>query len=467
MLVSLSSAGHTRPAGKLKAVVRKAIGVACLFAVLIPMSSSAARANDLRAALGTHMPELMALYRDLHAHPELSMEEHKTAAKLASRMRKLGFEVTEGVGKTGVVAVMRNGAGPTVMLRTDMDGLPVIEQTGLPYASKDIATTASGLETGVMHACGHDTHMTAWIGAARLLASRKSNWSGTLVMIAQPAEETGEGAAAMLADGLFERFPKPEFVLAFHDAAQFPAGMIGYSPGFALANVDSVDITVNGMGGHGAYPHTTKDPIVLASAIVTRLQTLVSRESNPLEPAVITVGSFHAGASHNVIPDEARLQLTVRSYGEESRKRLLEGIARITRGEAIAAGLPEDMMPEVKVLEGYTPAAYNDPDFSERVMEGLRTRFGSTRIRQVPSVMGGEDFGRYRRADPENIRSLIFWVGGVPQVRYDVAQASNETLPSLHSPFWTPDAEIVIATAAEALAVAALDLLAGNELEMP
>ena len=256
------------------------------------------------------MPKLMDLYRDLHEHPELSFEEVKTAAKLAVRMRALGFEVTEGVGKTGIVAVMRNGDGPTVMLRADMDGLPVTEQTGLPYASKQVAVPASGVETGVMHACGHDTHMTAWIGTAQLLAARKDQWSGTLVMIGQPAEEVGLGAKAMLDDGLYTRFPKPEMVLAFHDAAQFPAGMIGFSPGFALANVDSVDISVKGIGGHGAYPHTTKDPVVLASAIVMKLQTLVSRESSPLDPAVVTVGSFHSGFKHNIISDEAKLQLT-------------------------------------------------------------------------------------------------------------------------------------------------------------
>lgn len=433
---------------------RLALIVTALLCISVP-----ARADDLRAAVAAEMPKLMELYRDLHAHPELSMQEVKTARKLAIRMRKLGFEVTEGVGGTGVVAVMRNGAGPTVMLRADMDGLPIVEQTGLPYASKEVGITASGVQTGVMHACGHDTHMAAWIGAATLLAGRKSRWSGTLVMIAQPGEETGEGAAAMLADGLFERFPKPDYALAFHDAAQFPAGMIGYSPGYALANVDSVDIVVPGIGGHGAYPHTTKDPIVLASAIVTRLQTLISREKDPQEPAVITVGSFHAGTKHNVISDEARLQLTVRSYSDETRKQLLDGIARIARGEAIAAGMPEDRMPKVTVEETYTPATYNDPDFTETIVARFRDRFGPDRVREVPPVMGGEDFGRYRRADPDHLKSLIFWVGGVPQDAFDRARKDGEALPSLHSPGWAPDAEEVVSTAAEALTWAALGLM--------
>ncbi|WP_236699413.1 amidohydrolase [Pelagerythrobacter marensis] len=418
-----------------------------------------AQADELRDAVAADMPELMTLYRDLHAHPELSFQEVETAAKLSARMRDLGFTVTEQVGRTGVVAVLENGEGPTVMLRADMDGLPVVEQTGLPFASKEVAVPASGVETGVMHACGHDTHMTAWIGAAQQLVERRGDWSGTLVMILQPAEELGEGALAMLEDGLYTRFPKPDYVVAFHDAAQFPAGMIGYSPGFALANVDSVDVVIPGVGGHGAYPHTTRDPVVLASAIVMKLQTLVSRESSPLDPAVVTVGSFHAGAKHNIISDEARLQLTVRSYTDESRKLLLDGIARIARGEAIAAGMPDDKMPSVTVQEPYTPATFNTPDFTEEVMAGFRARFGEDRVVKVPSVMGGEDFGQFLRADPDGVKSLIFWVGGVPQEQFDAAQRGEGSLPSLHSPFWAPDAEKVIGTAAEALTAAALDLM--------
>ena len=417
------------------------------------------QANDLRTDLQADMPDLMDLYRDLHANPELSFEEHRTARILAERMRKLGFEVTEGVGQTGVVSVMRNGDGPTIMLRADMDGLPVVEQTGLPFASTKTATPASGVETGVMHACGHDTHMAGFIGAAQLLADRKSEWGGTLVMILQPAEELGLGALAMLEDGLYTRFPKPDYVLAFHDAAQFPAGMVGYSPGFALANVDSVDITVRGVGGHGAYPHTAKDPVVIASAIVTQLQTLVSRESSPLDPAVVTVGSFHAGSKHNIISDQAKLQLTVRSYSDESRKLLLDGIERIAKAQAMSFGLPEELYPVVTVEDPYTPSTYNDPDFTNRVVAGFRSRFGEDRVMQVPSVMGGEDFSQFRRAAPDDVESFIFWVGGVPQAQWEAAQKGEAQLPSLHSPFWAPDAEKVIATGAEGLAGAALDLM--------
>src|SRR5215212_9150207 len=324
-----------------------------LAAMLFPAELSAATVAE---GVKADMPALMTLYRDLHAHPELSMQEVRTPAKLAAEMRKLGFEVTEHVGKTGLVAVMKNGAGPVLLIRADMDALPVVEQTGLAFASKVRAVARSGVETGVMHACGHDTHITTWLATARRLAAMKDQWSGTLVMILQPGEETGEGAKAMLDDGLYTRFPKPSHVLAFHDAASLPAGVIGVTPGYALANVDSVDISVKGVGGHGAYPHTTRDPIVLASRIVTALQTLVSRENDPANPAVVTVGSFQGGAKHNIIPDNAKLQLTVRSYTPEVRRRLLDGIARIARGEAIAAGVPEDRMPIVNAREGeFTP----------------------------------------------------------------------------------------------------------------
>ena len=427
-------------------------------AVLGMLAAGPASADELRDAVAADLPALVELYKDLHAHPELSFQEVETAGKLAARARTLGFEVTEGVGKTGVVAVMKNGQGPVVMLRADMDGLPVIEQTGLPFASKVRAVAQNGTETGVMHACGHDTHMTAWIGTAQQLAARKSDWSGTLVMILQPAEEIGQGAKAMLDDGLFSRFPKPDYVLAFHDAAQFPAGHIGYSKGFALANVDSVDVVVPGVGGHGAYPHTTKDPVVVASSIVMRLQTLVSRELNPTDSAVVTVGSFQAGAKHNIIPDEARLQLTVRSYEDKTRQHLLDGIARIAKGEAIAAGMPEDRMPKVTVQDPYTPATYNTPEFTETVMAGLKPRFEG-RIMETPAVMGGEDFSQYYRADKANIESLIFWVGGVPKDQWDKAQKGEIALPSLHSPFWAPDAPVVIATATEAMTAATLGLM--------
>ena len=426
-------------------------------ALLCLMTTAApAHADALSDAVAKDMPSLIALYQDLHAHPELSMQETRTAAKLATEAKKLGFKVTEGVGKTGVVAVMENGPGPVVMLRADMDGLPVEEQTGLPYASKERGTSRAGVETGVMHACGHDTHMTAWVGAARRLAATKDQWSGTLVMILQPGEETSEGAKAMLEDGLYTRFPKPSHVIAFHDAAALPAGVVGYSNGFALANVDSVDITVKGVGGHGAYPHTTKDPIVLGSRIVGALQTLVSRENDPQSPAVVTVGSFHAGAKHNIISDEAQLLLTVRSYSDETRRLLLDGIERVVRGEAIAAGMPEDRMPVVTIREKeYTPAVFNTEALTTNTAKLLTERFGEDRVIATPAVMGGEDFSRYYLAD-KSIQSLIFWVGGVPQDKWKAAGGDASKLPSLHSPFWAPDPEPTISTATEAMVTAAM-----------
>jgi amidohydrolase len=432
-----------------------------LLAVMLmtTMMTGPAFAQDLRQAIQSDMPDLMNLYRDLHQHPELSMQETRSSGLLAAEARRLGFEVTERVGGTGVVAVMRNGPGPTLLLRADMDALPVEEQTGLAFASRVRGTSLAGVESGVMHACGHDTHMATWVGTARRLAASRDQWSGTLVMIAQPGEEIGRGALAMLEDGLFTRFPKPTHAIAFHDAASLPAGVIGYSVGPALANVDSVDITVRGVGGHGAYPHTTRDPIVLASRIVTTMQTLVSRELNPLDSAVVTVGSFHAGTKHNIISDEARLQLTVRSFTPEVRRQLLDGIRRVARGEAIAAGLPEDRLPVVTIRENeFTPATVNTEALTESTAALFRQQFGEPRVQQTPPVMGGEDFSRYHLADPA-IQSLIFWVGGVPQARWDAVGGDAARLPSLHSPFWAPEADTVISTATEAMVVAAMGVL--------
>ena len=431
------------------------LGAALALTITAPV-----RADALREAIAKDMPSLMEIYRDLHANPELSFQEFRTAEKLAAEARRLGFDVTDKVGQTGVVAVLKNGPGPVVMIRADMDGLPVEEQTGLPYASKKRGVSKSGTESGIMHACGHDTHMTAWVGTARQLVANRSKWSGTLVMILQPAEEIGAGAKAMLDDGLYTRFPKPDYVIGFHDAAQFPAGTIGYSSGWALANVDSVDIKVKGVGGHGAYPQTTKDPVVLAARIVSSLQTLVSREVDPQDAAVVTVGAIHGGAKHNIISDEVTMLLTVRSYSDETRKLLLDGIRRIAKGEAIAAGMPEEKMPQVFVNEAeFTPATYNTEPLTGRIVGSFTKRFGKDRVIETKPVMGGEDFSQFYRADKANVQSLIFWVGGVPQADYDAAMKGGKSLPSLHSPFWAPEADKVIATASEAMAAAALDLM--------
>ena len=422
------------------------------------MNQAAPAVSGLSDAIRADLPLLMELYRDLHANPELSLQEVRTPAKLAPQARELGFEVTEHVGGGGVVAIRKNGPGPVLLIRADMDALPVKEQTGLPFASTATGRLPNGSEAPVMHACGHDTHMTAWVATARRLAAAKDQWSGTVLMVLQPAEELGRGAKAMIEDGLYTRFGKPDYMLAFHDSASLSAGVIGVTRGYATANVDSVDIDVRGIGGHGAHPQATKDPIVLASRIVVALQTLVSREVDPVEPAVVTVGSFHSGSKHNVIPDKARLQLTVRSYSPESRRKLLDGIERIARGEAIAAGMPDDRMPVVSVDPGYTPTTYNTEQLSDRLLALWDSHFGPDRVVELKPVMTGEDFGQFWLAD-QSKESVLFWVGGVPRAKWDEAGGDTSKLPSLHSPFWAPDAEAVIATATEAMTVAALDIL--------
>ena len=419
---------------------------------------SAGPASPLHQAVQADLPSLIAIYRDLHAHPELSMQEVRTPAILAAEARRLGFTVTEHVGKTGVVAVLRNGPGPTVLIRADMDGLPVPEATGLAFASKVVATARSGVQSGVTHACGHDTHMTSWIGTARRMAGSKAMWSGTLVMIGQPGEETVEGAKAMLADGLYTRFPKPDYAIAFHDSAALPAGTIGVTAGYALANVDSVDILVRGVGTHGSSPQLGRDPVLLASRIVVGLQSLVSREISPQSPGVVTVGSFHAGAKRNIISDEARLELTVRTYQPETRRTILDGIARIARGEGIAAGVPDDRMPVVTVLKGESAdATFNTEALANRALTLFQARFGE-RATAFPPIMGSEDFGAFSAGDPK-IQGLIYWVGGVPWAKWNAVKGDITKLPSLHSPQWAPDAEEVIATATESMTMLAIDLL--------
>ncbi len=400
--------------------------------------------------------DLIDLYEHLHANPELSFQEKNTAARIAQELRDAGFTVTEGVGGHGVVALLHNGAGPTLMLRTDMDALPIVERTNLPYASKVHAMEQTGQEVGVMHACGHDIHMTAVIGAARELAGDTRSWNGTLMVIAQPAEERGAGARMMLDDGLFVRFARPDFNIALHVDPTRPAGTVSYVSGWALANVDSVDVTVHGVGGHGAYPHTTKDPVVVASAIVMALQTLVSREISPVEPAVVTVGSLHAGAKHNVISDRANLQLTVRSYTDEVRDKLLAGIERVAKNQARVMGVAEDMLPDVEVKDEYTPALWNDPELVARGVSVMRTVLGADKVFESSKAMGGEDFARYGR---EGIPSFMFRLGTISPERYQAAQQGGPALPSLHSPFYYPEPEASIRTGVKTLAALARDLL--------
>lgn len=406
--------------------------------------------------------DILSLYKYLHANPELSWQEDKTANLLSGMLEGYGFDVSRGIGKKGVVAIYENGEGPTLMIRADMDALPVEEKTNLPYASKIKSINRFGVEVPVMHACGHDIHMAVLIGSANELVLRKKEWSGTLIMILQPAEEVGQGSLAMLNDGLFERFPRPDFNLALHVGSNGPAGSVGYHLGYAMANVDSVDIIIKGVGGHGAYPHTTVDPIVLSSQIVLALQTIVSRKINPLEPAVVTVGSIHGGFKHNIIPDEVRLQLTLRSYSDEVRNNTITNINRIVRGQALAAGVADDKMPIVLLKDEHTPALYNDPDYSNRVLNFIRAEIGSENVHEVPAVMGGEDFGRYGKQDPR-IPSFLFWLGGTSKEDWIKYKKGEITLPSIHSPFFAPIPGPTLSTGVKAMTSSAIGLLQHKE----
>ncbi len=442
---------------------------ALVLLTLLLATAPAATAGDLDARVAAEMAPLLATYEHLHRNPELSYQEEQTAALLAGKLRDLAFEVTERVGDYGVegrtsygfVAVLANGAGPTVMVRTDLDALPVEERTGLAYASRVRAATEAG-EVGVMHACGHDLHMTSFLGAATLLAKGRDGWAGTLVMIGQPAEERGAGARAMLADGLYARFPKPDFVVALHTNAALPAGTVGHRAGYALASVDSVDVTIRGTGGHGAYPHTTKDPVVLAAELVMALQTIVSREVPPLDPAVVTVGALNAGTKHNIIPDEAHLQITVRSYKPEVRQLILAAIERIARGVAIAGGVPEERAPIVRIAEDEaTPATFNDPELTARVVAAVAAALGAERVVEVDPVMGGEDFSRYGL--DTGVPIAMLWLGSVDPERHRRAQEGGPALPSLHSSEFAPLPEPTIATGVTVLTAAVLELMGREE----
>ena len=422
--------------------------------------------QSLDSMLDRDIAQLVSTYKMLHAAPELSHHEEKTAAFLASQLRALGYTVTERVGKYaqtewtsyGVVAIMKNGAGPTVLVRTELDALPVEEKTGLPYASTVKAKNDAGQEVSVMHACGHDIHLTSFLGTAKMLAALKDQWHGTLIMIGQPAEETVNGARAMLADGLYARFPRPDFALALHDSGDVEAGKVTYYPGYAMASATSVDLVVRGLGGHGARPEATKDPVVLASQIILALQTIVSREKSALDPAVITVGSIHGGTKRNIIPDEVVLQLTIRTYKEEVRQQILASIERIAKGLALAAGVPEDRAPILKVIESEnSPATYNDPELSERIATAIGRTIGRDNVIKAQPLMVSEDFG-YFSLDHQ-IPAFMFWLGAVDPARVEAARKSGKPLPSLHSSLFEPQPEPTLRTGIKAMTTAVLELM--------
>jgi hippurate hydrolase len=456
----------------MKGIVLLVIALAIVLTMTTQSQQTSAHVNNTPAdarldqLVEKEMEWLVATYKMLHAAPELSHREEKTSAFFAAELRKYGYEVNERIGKFenaqwsgyGVVGIMKNGTGPTILLRTDLDALPVEEKTGLPYASKVRTKNDAGLEVGVMHACGHDIHMTSMLGAAKTLAQLKISWRGTLIILGQPAEETIDGARAVLRDGLYSKFPKPDLAIALHDSADLEAGRIGYLPGYALASGTAVDIKIRGLGGHGSKPEATKDPIVLAAQVITALQTIVSRENSPLDPAVVSVGSIHGGTRYNIIPDEVNLQLTVRAYKEEVRKKLLASIERITKGVALAAGIPEDRAPIVKVSETeVTAATYNNPELTERLAAAFKKTLGDENVVKVSPVMGSEDFG-YLSLD-QTIPSAIFWLGAVDPGLVKKSKETGTPLPSLHSPLFAPLPEPTLRTGVKALSSAVLELM--------
>ena len=411
------------------------------------------RGEEPRAWAEKHLDEIFKLYQHFHSHPELSFMEKETAARLAKELRAAGVEVTENVGGFGVVGLLKNGSGKTIMLRTDLDALPVTEQTGLAYASKvKVTDPSTGDEVGVMHACGHDIHIANLIATARYLAEHKDQWKGTIMFVGQPAEERGSGAKAMLEDGLFEKFPKPDMAIALHDDANLAANKVGVRGGWSMANVDSVDVTIIGRGGHGAAPNTTVDPIVTAAQFVLALQTIVSREMKPIEPAVVTVGSIHAGTKHNIISDRCVMQLTVRSYSDAVREKILSAIRRKAEGICLAAGCPEK--PVIKVSEG-TPAVFNDEKLAARIKSLFEREFGKENVEESEATMGGEDFSQYARA---GVPVLMFRVGAINEKRL-ARMKELGAVPSLHSPIFYPDAEETLVTALHSLTAATLELL--------
>ena len=415
----------------------------------------------------SELPSLLATYKDLHSHPELSWHEENTSAFVAKELRATGCEVTENFGKYdnpnlksyGVIGIMKNGTGPTVLVRTDMDALPVHEETGLPYASNVVTKNDEGKDVPVGHMCGHDAHMSAFIGTARALQRLKDQWAGTIMFVAQPAEETGNGARALLKGGLYNRFGKPDFALGFHDKADLQTGHIGITPGYTSANVDSVDVTVRGVGGHGGYPHKTKDPVVLAAEMINAWQTIASRENNPLDPIVVTVGSIHGGTKHNIIPDEVKMQLTVRTYKSDVRDRVLKAIDEIAKGIANAGGVPVDRAPIVNALNNqFTPATYNNPDLTKRLVAVWKNVLGADNVEIVDPTMGGEDFSEYSLPD-HSIPAVDFHIGAVDPEKIVQFKKEGKELPSLHSSKFAPVPEPTIRVGIIGMTSAVLELM--------
>jgi hippurate hydrolase len=430
----------------------KLVQLVLLASLIVPAFAQAPTSKEVESVY----PDAHSLYLDLHQNPELSSHEIQTAAKLAGRLRSLGYDVTEHVGGTGVVAIMKNGAGPTVMLRTELDALPVEEKTGLSYASKVHAKDDAGHDVPVMHACGHDLHMASIVGTAEIMAHSKDTWHGTLMLIGQPAEETIGGAKAMLADGLFTRFPRPEVAVALHVGNTLPAGMVGITPGVYNTNADSLRITIYGKGGHGSAPQTAIDPIVIAARTILALQTITSREVKPGEMAVVTVGYVHAGTKNNIIPDQAELGLTVRTNNPEVRKQVLAAIARITKAEAEAGNAPRP--PLVEHIEG-TDLVYNDPALTQRLKGALQSALGKDNVLIEPPITPSEDFSFFVE---QGVPGFYFSLGGADPEKFAQAKADGTALPSNHSPLFTPDVDPALRTGIAAEVAVLRNLLNGS-----
>ncbi len=443
--------------------------LACLvFCSLLRVSPARAQQTNLDGLVDREMPSLLSTYKSLHAAPELSHHEQKTSAFVAGELRALGYTVTEHVGKYaghrewagyGVVGILKNGPGPTVYVGTELDALPVEEMTGLSYSSKVRTKDDAGREVGVMHACGHDIHMTSLLGTAKMLVEMKDQWHGTLVMLGQPAEEAISGAKAMLDDGLYTRFPKPDYVIALHDTPALEAGKVGFTPGYAMASSTSVEVTLRGVGGHGSAPQVAKDPIVEAAEFILAIQTIVSREDSPFDPAVVTVGSIHGGTRPNIIPDEVHLQLTIRTYKEEVRQHVLAALARIAQGIAAAHGIPPSLSPIVTADESdHSPALYNDPQLTARLAQVFKTVLGAENVAELPPVMASEDFCRFALEDRQ-IPICQFSLGAVDPAKLAESRRTGVPVPGLHSSLWAPVPEPTLRTGVKAMTSAVLNLM--------
>ena len=438
--------------------------VAVLAAAVLPLTAQTPAApSDLVGSAEHQLPALTETYKHLHRNPELSRHEEQTSAFVAGELRKLGYTVTEHVGKYdggsqafGVVAVLENGAGPRLLIRTDMDALPVEEKTGLDYASTVKTTNEQGQQVGVMHACGHDLHMTVLLGVAREMAARKGQWHGTLMLIGQPAEEVIQGAAAMLADHLYERFGRPDYVLAEHDTNDVPAGSIGIKGGPLLASANTLTVTMRGIGGHGSQPQSGKDPLVLAAEFVLVAQTIVSRQIDPQQPAVLTVGTIHGGTKNNIIPDEVTMGLTLRTYSPAVRDQIIADVRRTAEGLAQAYGVPADRMPTVTLGES-TPTTINDPALVERLRASAAAVLGKDRVLEARAVMGSEDVGLFSLDG--KIPAAMYWLGAADPAKLEESHKSGVPLPSLHSALFAPVYTAAIPTGVTAMTAMALDLL--------